>query len=248
MLARYLRQQRAPVRYAVPHTAETQGPVSYGMQLLTRLSGLLRKHFEAVNPAQSSAYEFGPDRGSMAGLHAYLNPHQQEAMTNLIHDLHQTGQPGLMLPIMDLLHGDADVPQPEFQRSGGGSPVAFPRSPLDAFTALLHHLDREQHKAAQYPHSALRQYTPQFLEQAGHDLLGPLPMAGSRLRHLADLLHPDLSERHLTALPYLFDSLPAGGGTRTALWDLMQQLHDHALNATRQGRQGQERRAAVMGA
>ena len=243
MLARYLRRG-TPTRYAI-HTPQTLATVPFGMQLLTRLRNLPQLLRTASDPAQDDYYHLSPGH-TVEHLGQYLPPHHMALLGHLLGDLHQTGHPGGMHPILDLLHRDNDVPTPRFVGHAGGA--QYPQSSVDVLRAFLHHLDREQDKAAAHPHSALRQYTPDFLERSGRDLLGDVDSHRRRAFPYFPMLHPDLGGG-LHHLPGLYDQARDARdyGDMNQLYSLMEQLHTTALDQTRQGRQGRERQSLAGG-
>lgn len=238
MLARHInRQVYRPVRYNV-HGPTTRPSVSAALQLLTRLGGLRPKMMEALNPDA-----FGTGGPS---LRRHLDQRGVDDLVGMQHELMHTGDPGMLPVMLTMLHNDRGVPPPQMRAvpaAGGGTAYHAPASSMDDYLRVLHLLDHYQTRALVNPHSALRQYTPGFLSEAGREVLGDLPLPPRHVE-LGGHLHPDLGGT-MANLPGLYDQ--AQGPDRSMYAHLMDLVHSHALQQARQGRLAAERRAAVMG-
>lgn len=238
MLARHInRQVYRPVRYNV-HGPTTRPSVSAALQLLTRLGGLWPKLAEAAHPGA-----FGTGGPSLL---AHLGDRGYGHLEEMQHELMRTGDPGMLPVMLTMLHNDHGVPLPQMRAVPGGmhgSAYHVPASSMDDYLRMVHLLDHYQTRALHDPNSALRQYTPQFMADAGREVLGDLPLP-QRHAELGSHLHPDLGGT-MANLPGLYDD--ARGPQRSLIGYLMDQVHSHALQQARQGRLATERRAAVMG-
>lgn len=204
MLARYLRQQ--PSRYSI-HTPEFLASVPFG----TRVGAL-------VHGLPSAAQDATPQ------LHEHLGGHLPAAQ-DLLHHLLHTGHPDHLNILLDLLHGEHDVPGPSpggLMRRGPLTHTSLP--PLARMTNVLHWLHQQQGQAAGDPFHWMRVFTPGYLGAEAHEynLLQP---ALDHRQELVRALHPYHGGPGAAGIP---DAILQAGSQHPAynsLWDMLFQLY-----------------------
>jgi hypothetical protein len=189
MLARFLRRS-SPARYAL-HTAESLRSVPFGLRVKSLVHGLPGAMDDAA-PA----------------LEHHLGRHMPVAQ-QLTHDFLQGGHPDHLGVLLDLLHGEHDVPGPLLPQHGGrrsyGPAAHSAPSRLDPLVSLLHHLNAAQEHAATDPNHYLRLFTPEQLqdEQYNVDHI-PLQHPSALLRSL----HPYHGGPGIMGVPDLLSRRP----------------------------------------
>jgi hypothetical protein len=188
MLARFLRRS-SPARYAL-HTAESLRSVPFGLRVKSLVHGLPGAMDDAAPQ-----------------LEQHLGRHMPVAH-ELTHDFLQTGHPDHLGILLDLLHGEHDVPGPRVPARGdqfGPNSNALPNEHLVRLVGLLHHLDAGQRRAAVDPHHVLRLFTPEQLqdEQYNVDHI-PLQHPSALLRSL----HPYHGGPGIMGVPDLLSRRP----------------------------------------
>jgi hypothetical protein len=213
MLARFLRQQSRPVRYAI-HTQDMLPSLQFGLKSLARNHGVLKTH-------ASMGESLGLNNAVMPGFeghwNGYIRQHgrrDNEFLHDALSDLIGTGHPDALTAILHHAHNEMGVEPP-----GRWSHL---HSGMPELMWHLHNMSNQMHAAVADPRHPLRQYNPEVL----HD------------RFRAATLIPQVLDRELTPLrahPVIQGLMPAAGGRGRGLAG----LHD-AYDLTRMGQGGPE--------
>jgi hypothetical protein len=190
MLARFLRHQSRPVRYAI-HTQDMLPSLQFGLKSLARNHGILWP-FDSMHEGLRG---YGAVPG---GFQGHWDSHLQQYgrrdtqfMHDALSDLIATGHPDALAALMHHAHNEMGVPLPgRWSHLHGG---------MGGLIAHLHHMNNQAGAAMANPRHPLRQYTPDVLMDQGR--AESVLAAATRGDHWNLAAHPEVQQ-----------VMPAAGG------------------------------------